>query len=582
MRRKFSLLLVVVVILTLLMSTVAYAKTNNPKAKGQQSEHLKGYERNLKNFVIIDGERIKVKGKNVKFDTPPVIKAGRTLIPVRAITEAMGGQVEWNADDFIATIISPDGLIRIDFYLKDVDEDDDGEVDVYAGTILIFDLVGDVWVQRESLAKTDVLPGLINNRTFVPLRFISETFGLKVAYDDETGEIDIDDPEEEVDVVTLTPEEVTYATMDDVEPISIAVILDAYDFDGIDGLVKGTHYTVSTTVVSDYATEPSLFIQFYESYIESLLDEETVLTIQFIKGSEELEKTFTINLDYNDLEPEISPEKAIFKGEDVVVDLILNGFELVGITLDDEDADFSGPYSDKITFDDLYLSNVLDGKEEVEFEFKFERGSMTKSISFEVEAYEYEPKINPDKVSYETIDVVPVETVIEVVTDGFGLVGIEGLDLGVHYTTTPSAVTDVTSEVSLTIQLLDTYVKGLSDEFTELELDFIKGTEEVSKTFEIELMYNHLTPTITPGAVTYTGEDVEIAIVLNEYQLESIKVGEEEADFTGPIDDQVTFDDGYLDEIFKTEESVTFTFTFTKDDKTVVIDLIVTKEAATS
>ena len=39
----------------------------------------------------------------------------------------------------------------------------------------------------------DAPPGLINNRTFVPLRFIAEELGLEVGYNPDTGMIDIDE-----------------------------------------------------------------------------------------------------------------------------------------------------------------------------------------------------------------------------------------------------------------------------------------------------------------------------------------------------------------------------------------------------
>jgi hypothetical protein len=37
----------------------------------------------------------------------------------------------------------------------------------------------------------DVPAQLESNRTFVPIRFISEILGVNVVYDDETGDIDV-------------------------------------------------------------------------------------------------------------------------------------------------------------------------------------------------------------------------------------------------------------------------------------------------------------------------------------------------------------------------------------------------------
>lgn len=36
----------------------------------------------------------------IKFDTPPYIKGGRTVVPVKAITEGLGATVTFNAETF--------------------------------------------------------------------------------------------------------------------------------------------------------------------------------------------------------------------------------------------------------------------------------------------------------------------------------------------------------------------------------------------------------------------------------------------------------------------------------------------------
>ncbi len=107
-----------------------------------------------------------------KFDTPPVIKAGRTVIPVRAITRGFGADLDWDPDTQQVTI-TKDGIIinlTIDSNIA---------------------LVNGEEVQLDSKSE------LMNNRTYVPLRFILETFGLNVEWDDDTDTIDINDPDDE-------------------------------------------------------------------------------------------------------------------------------------------------------------------------------------------------------------------------------------------------------------------------------------------------------------------------------------------------------------------------------------------------
>ena len=40
--------------------------------------------------------KIEVNGNEVEFDTPPVVVNDRTMIPIRAVAEAMGLKVSWD------------------------------------------------------------------------------------------------------------------------------------------------------------------------------------------------------------------------------------------------------------------------------------------------------------------------------------------------------------------------------------------------------------------------------------------------------------------------------------------------------
>lgn len=117
-------------------------------------------------------ERIFINGFNMKFETPPVIREGRTLIPVRAITEGFGAQVLWNSETSTVTI------------LKDNNE-------------IILTLGSNIVLVNGEEKEIEVSAQSINNRTFVPLRFISDFLGINVEYDPETGDIDIIDLEED-------------------------------------------------------------------------------------------------------------------------------------------------------------------------------------------------------------------------------------------------------------------------------------------------------------------------------------------------------------------------------------------------
>lgn len=122
----------------------------------------------IEDLKVLPVDNIFAKGRVLKFDTPPVIKYNRTLIPVRALTEGFGAEVEWNPETQEITISSGDKVMVLKLDSRTVLVNDE-EIDI------------------------DVEPELINNRTLVPLRFIAETLGLKVEWDEETGVIEIEE-----------------------------------------------------------------------------------------------------------------------------------------------------------------------------------------------------------------------------------------------------------------------------------------------------------------------------------------------------------------------------------------------------
>jgi len=90
-------------------------------------------------------------------NTAPVINAGRTMVPMRAIVEAMGGTVTWNAGDR-----------RIDL------RSHGNHVQMWLGQ-------RDVRVNNAS-REMDVVPEIVNGRTLIPLRFVAEFLGAEIEW----------------------------------------------------------------------------------------------------------------------------------------------------------------------------------------------------------------------------------------------------------------------------------------------------------------------------------------------------------------------------------------------------------------
>lgn len=112
-------------------------------------------------FLGID---VRVNGKYVDSDTPPYIKNGRTMVPIRAISEALGATVEYDDATRTAKITRGEKVIEI--------------------------------TMNEQTAKVngaatalDAPAENVNSRIFVPVRFISEGFGLSVKWYDDSKSV---------------------------------------------------------------------------------------------------------------------------------------------------------------------------------------------------------------------------------------------------------------------------------------------------------------------------------------------------------------------------------------------------------
>ena len=106
------------------------------------------------------GSRIvNVDNEAVIYDAAPVIRNDRTLMPIRIITEALGGKVDWNGATKEVTLSINDKEIKM--------------------------TIG------KTLEKYGVAPVIIDGRTFVPVRFVADELGANVVWDDATKTVTI-------------------------------------------------------------------------------------------------------------------------------------------------------------------------------------------------------------------------------------------------------------------------------------------------------------------------------------------------------------------------------------------------------
>ncbi|MGB9826493.1 MAG: stalk domain-containing protein [Desulfofundulus sp.] len=121
------------------------------------------------------GPQIFVNGQLLKDALPPVVKEGTTLVPLRALAASLKAQVSYDAATKTVTVVKQGVTIQLS---------------LTGGTVTLKDQLG-----QEKTVSLPIPPQVINGYTFVPLRFIAETFAASVSYDPSTGIITVQEPE---------------------------------------------------------------------------------------------------------------------------------------------------------------------------------------------------------------------------------------------------------------------------------------------------------------------------------------------------------------------------------------------------
>ena len=107
-----------------------------------------------------------VNGSPVAFDVAPQIMANRTMVPLRAVFEALGAAVDWDGVTQTVTGRREDTTIRLT---------------IGQPTMTV----------NETTVALDAPAVIVNDRTLVPLRAISEGFDFAVAWDAATQTVTI-------------------------------------------------------------------------------------------------------------------------------------------------------------------------------------------------------------------------------------------------------------------------------------------------------------------------------------------------------------------------------------------------------
>jgi len=117
-------------------------------------------------IVKVNGDTLDIYDYDQYIATPGIIVNGRTLMPLRKMFNVFNVEPEWNGSD--RSITAQYGNTNI--WLK-IDE----KVAKVEGEEVLLDVPAQI----------------VNNRTYVPLRFITETFGVEPEWDGETRTVSL-------------------------------------------------------------------------------------------------------------------------------------------------------------------------------------------------------------------------------------------------------------------------------------------------------------------------------------------------------------------------------------------------------
>ncbi len=108
-------------------------------------------------FIVINGEYI-------DFDVPPKNVNGRLLVPMRALYEYLGAEIQWEGSTRTVTAKKADMTVLL--------------------------TIGSPYVNvNGNIIKMDVAPEISNGRTLIPIRFASESLKVEVDWDGATNTV---------------------------------------------------------------------------------------------------------------------------------------------------------------------------------------------------------------------------------------------------------------------------------------------------------------------------------------------------------------------------------------------------------
>ena len=117
-------------------------------------------------FAYASDISVTLDGAKISFDVPPINVNDRVLVPFRAIGEAMGATVDWNAASREVTLARGDRYVRLMIGSATMQYGQKFSTNFFSSEIYVMDTPAQI----------------INDRTFVPVRAIAEGLGVSVGW----------------------------------------------------------------------------------------------------------------------------------------------------------------------------------------------------------------------------------------------------------------------------------------------------------------------------------------------------------------------------------------------------------------
>jgi len=215
---------------------------------------------------------------------PPIIMNDRTLVPVREVFECLGAKVDWKESTREVNITYNDSIVilKIDFNNA---------------------------IVNGKQTSMSVAPKIINDKTMIPLRFVSESLGLDVGWDSKTRIATIKENKvtTTTEITTRTTTEITTeATTKQVTQTTTKPTIQPTTEKPV--IIQPTTTTTTTTTQNDNSNSSVNIPEMYypKTYINSITIPESGYNNFIINASSEISKVDVSKLADNRLIIDVS------------------------------------------------------------------------------------------------------------------------------------------------------------------------------------------------------------------------------------------------------------------------------------